>query len=118
LAPHVDDRALPGHPEAEGAHFVERDVGTEADAAFAGAARDGVLNSVAGEDFQAAIIELGGDVYRDFLGRGTQDFVQTIVHIEGGGGLVKAGFAYLSGLEIGFRSELLLKTMGQFGFAS
>ena len=50
----VDDGALPGHPAGEGADFVEGDVGGVADAALGGAACDGVLDTIAGEDFDAS----------------------------------------------------------------
>ena len=60
----VDDRALPGHPGGQRAHFVERDVGRVADAALGRAARDGVLHAIAGEDFQAAVVELNRECGR------------------------------------------------------
>jgi len=43
----VDDRALPRHPGCQRADFIERDIGAEAYTAFAGAARDGMLDAVA-----------------------------------------------------------------------
>ena len=88
----VDDGALPRHPGGQGAHLVQRDIGGEADAAFAWAARDGMLDAVSGEDFQAAIVQLDGDVDGDFFGRGAQGLALAVVQIEAGGGLVKAGF--------------------------
>ena len=56
----VDDGALPRHPAGEGANFVERNVGSVADAALGGAARDGMLHAESGEDFEAAVIHLHG----------------------------------------------------------
>src|SRR6202040_2176164 len=44
----IDDGALPGHPGGERANFVEGDVGGVTDAAFGGAAGDGVLDAIAG----------------------------------------------------------------------
>jgi hypothetical protein len=79
--------------------------GAEADAAFARAAGDGMLHAVAGEDFQAAIVQLDGDVDGDFLGRGAQDFAQTVVQIEAGGGLVKAGFGGQPGVLLLFERQ-------------
>ncbi len=52
----VDDCALPGHPTGQRAHFVERDVGRVADAAFGGSAGNGVLNPKAGEDLDVAVV--------------------------------------------------------------
>jgi hypothetical protein len=86
-APRISTSARGQH-----AQFVEGDIGAEADAALARAARDGVLDRIAGIGFQAAIVGLDGDVDGDFLDRGAQDFAQTIVQIEAGRGLVKAGF--------------------------
>ena len=60
----VDDRAFPGHPGGQRAHFVERHVGREADAALGRAAGDGVLHAIAGEHFDAAVIELHGECGR------------------------------------------------------
>ena len=54
----VDDRAFPGHPGRQGANFIERHVGGESDAAFRRSAGDGMLDAIAGEDFEAAVIEL------------------------------------------------------------
>src|SRR5579864_9701027 len=61
----VDHSALPGHPTGKGAHFIERDVGGVADAAFGWAARDGVLHAESGKNFEVAIIHLHRDVDRN-----------------------------------------------------
>ena len=60
----VDHGAFPGHPGGQRADFVEGDVGREADAAFGGAARNGVLHAIAGEDLQAPVVELHRNVNR------------------------------------------------------
>src|SRR6202789_3324537 len=86
----VDDGALPGHPGGEGADFVERDVGRVADAAFGGAARDGVLDAIAGEDFDAAVVHGDGDVDDDLAGGVAQDFPDAGFEVESSGGLVEA----------------------------
>ena len=70
----VDDGALPGHPTGEGSHFVQGNVGGEADSAFGRTTGDGVLDAVAGEDLNAAVIEFYRDINSDFTGRGTKDF--------------------------------------------
>ena len=64
----VDHGALPRHPGGQRAHFVERHIGREADAALGRTARDRVLHAIAGEDFDAAIVELDRDVDGDLLG--------------------------------------------------
>jgi len=78
----VDDGALPGHPGGEGADFVERDVGGVADAAFSGAAGDGVLDAVAGEDFDGAIVHADGDVHDEFAGGLAEDPPNTLIEVE------------------------------------
>ena len=65
----VDHRAFPGHPGGQRAHFVQRHVGREADAALGRAARDGVLHAIAGEDFQPAVVQLHRDVDGDLAWR-------------------------------------------------
>ena len=89
----VDHGAFPGHPGSQRAHFVERDVGGEADAAFGGAARHGVLDAVAGENFQAPIVELHGNVDGEFERGGTENFAEAVVQGEAFGGLVEARFS-------------------------
>ena len=78
----VDDGALPGHPGGEGADFVEGDVGGVADAAFAGAAGDGVLDAVAGEDFDGAVVHADGDVDDDFAGGVAEHLPDAVVEVE------------------------------------
>jgi hypothetical protein len=87
-----EEVGIAGHPGGQRAHFVEGDIGGKANAAFAGAAGDGMLDAIAGEDFQATIVKLDGNVDGDFLGGGAEDFAQTVVQVEAGGGLVKASF--------------------------
>ena len=86
----IDDGAFPGHPGCEGADFVERDVGAVADAALAGAAGDGVLDAVAGEDFDAAVIHGDGDVDDDFAGGVAEDLPDASVEVETAGSFVEA----------------------------
>ena len=61
----VDDSALPRHPAGECADFVESNVRAIADAAFGRSASDGMLDTVAGENFQLAIVELDRDMNDD-----------------------------------------------------
>ena len=79
--------------------------GPEAYAAFAGAARDGMLDAIAGEDFQASVIQLDGDVDRELLGGSAQDFAQAVIHIEAARGLVKAGFRGQPGVLLLFERQ-------------
>ena len=65
----VHDRALPGHPARQSAHFVERDLGRVADAAFAGTACNGVLNPESGENLDAAVVH-GDRKVNDNFARG------------------------------------------------
>ncbi len=50
------DRALPRHPRGECRDLVERHARVIADAALGGAERDVVLNAIAGEDFDPAVV--------------------------------------------------------------
>ena len=63
----VHHGALPGHPGGESAHFVERDIGRETDAAFARAADRGVQHAVTDEDFEAAVVHRHRQIHGDFL---------------------------------------------------
>src|SRR5207245_2893489 len=56
---------------------------------FAGAARDGVLHAVAGEDFDATIVKLDRDVDRDLAGRALEHLADAVVKPQAGGGLVE-----------------------------
>ena len=86
----VHHRALPGHPTGQGADFVERDVGSIADAALGRAARDGVLHAVAGEDFELPVVHHDRDVDDDFAVGLLQHAPQARIEIELFGGDVEA----------------------------
>ena len=86
----VDDGALPGHPGGERADFVERDVGSVTDAAFGGSAGDGVLDAVAGEDFDRAVVHADGDVNDDFAGGIAEDLPDALIEVEFCGGEVES----------------------------
>ena len=101
----VDHRALPGHPGGQGADFVERDVGRVADAALARAARDGVLDAVAGEDFDAAVVHGHGDMNDDLAGGIAQHLPDAGVEIETFGGIVKARGLRLPGIGLLLQGE-------------
>ena len=58
----VDDGALPGHPHGQRLDLVQRDVRVEADAALRRSAVDAVLDAVAGEDLDAAVVHLDREV--------------------------------------------------------
>ena len=57
-----DDGALPGHPHGQGLDLVERHVRVVADAALGRAAAQVVLDAVAGEDLDAAVVHLDREV--------------------------------------------------------
>ena len=57
-----------------------------------------MLDPVSGEDLQPPIIQLDGDVDRDFLGGRAQHLTQPVIHIEAGSRLVKAGFRSQPGI--------------------
>ena len=54
----VRDGALPRHPGGERRHLVERDARVIADAALGRAERDVVLDAIAGEDLDLAVVHL------------------------------------------------------------
>ena len=54
----MGDGAFPGHPGRERRDFVERHVRVIADAALGRSERDVVLNAIAGEDFDLAVVHL------------------------------------------------------------
>jgi hypothetical protein len=59
---HADDGAFPGHPHRQGLDLVEVDVLVVPDAALRGAARKIVLDAVAGEDLDLAVVHLHREV--------------------------------------------------------
>ena len=67
-----------------------RDVGPPADTALAGSARDRVLHAIAGEDFEASVIELHGNVDRDFARGALEHFAQPFVETQLFSGVVEA----------------------------
>ena len=77
-----DDGAFPGHVGSERAHFVERHIGRVADAAFAGTARNRVLHAIAGEHFDAPVIQLNGNVDGDFAPGVFEDLAHPVVQIQ------------------------------------
>src|SRR4026209_412691 len=52
----ADDRALPGHPHRQGLDLVERDVLVVPDAALRGASPEVVLDPIAREDADRAVV--------------------------------------------------------------
>ena len=85
----VHHRAFPGHPGRQGAHFIERDVGSEANSALGRSANNGMLDAIAGEDLQAAVVELHRDVHRQLERRGAQHFPKTLVEAQPLGGFIE-----------------------------
>ena len=91
----ADDRALPGHPHREGLDLVERDVLVVADAALGRAAAEVVLDAVAGEHLDGAVVHLDREVDRELAARLTQDPAQARVEVEPVGGQVELAAAPL-----------------------
>src|SRR6266851_4063661 len=63
----IYDRALPGHPSGQRAHFVDGNIGSKADPALARPAHRGVQHAVTRKHFQSSVIHPDGNVERDFL---------------------------------------------------
>ena len=74
--------ALPRHPGGQRRHFVERDAGVIADAALRRPERDVVLNAVAGEDFDLAVVHLDRTGDRDLSLRVGEDFPDAGLEVE------------------------------------
>ena len=87
----VDHGALPGHPTGQGAHFVECDVGSVTNAAFARTARNGMLHAEAGENFQMPVVHLHRDIHRELTVGITQHPPQALIEVEFLSGQIKAG---------------------------
>ena len=85
----LDDGALPGHPHREGPHLVEGDAGVVADAALGGTAGDVVLDAVAGEDLDRAVIHLDGEVDDQFPFALGEDRTPAVVEAEEVRGMVE-----------------------------
>ena len=101
----VDDGALPGHPGGECADFVEGDVGGVADAALCGAAGDRVLDAVAGEDFDGAVIHSDGDMNDDFAGGVAEDLPNALIEVEFLCGEVESSGLGFPGISLLLESE-------------
>ena len=86
----IRDRAFPGHPGCQSADFIQGHVGSKTDAALGRPAGHRVLHPVAGEDFQAAVVELHRDVNRDLAGRSAEDFAHAVIELEALGGFIEA----------------------------
>ncbi len=85
----VHGGGLPGHPHRQRLHFIQSDVGMEADAAFAGTARHVVLHAVAGEHLYLAVVHLRRQGnFQHALGR-AQNLAQTGIELQKFGRHVK-----------------------------
>ena len=85
----ADDGALPGHPHRQGLDLVEGDVLVVADAALGRAAAQVVLDAVAGEDLDAAVVHLHREVDRQLAARFAQDPPQARIEVQAIGGQVE-----------------------------
>src|SRR5687767_7743063 len=83
------DGALPRHPCGERGHFVERDTGVIPDAPLGWTERDVVLDAVAGEDFDLAVVHLDRTRHRDLAFRMGEDFPDARIEPEQAGGDVE-----------------------------
>ena len=101
----VHDRALPGHPTGQRAHFIQRDVGSVADAALGRAARDGVLHPVAGEHFELSVVHHDRDVDDDFAIGLLQHAPQAGIELQLFGGDVEARGLCFPGIFFLFERE-------------
>ena len=96
----IDDRALPGHPTGQRAHFVQRDIGRVADAALARTARHGVLHAEAGEHVDHAVVQGHRKVNDDLPRRRAQHLPQSFIEIQLARGKVEARALRLPGIDL------------------
>ncbi len=85
----ADDRALPGHPHRQRLDLVEGHVLVVADAALGRAAAEVVLDAVAGEDLDAAVVHVHREVDGQLAARLAQHAAQARVEVEPVGGQVE-----------------------------
>ena len=81
--------ALPCHPGGEGGHFVEGDLRVIADAAFRRAEGDVVLDAVAREDLDLAVVHQHGTRDDDLPLRVREDAPDAGIEIEQTGGAIE-----------------------------
>ena len=95
----ADDRALPGHPHREGLDLVEADVLVVADAALGRPAAEVVLDAVAGEDLDRAVVHLHREVDGQLAAGLAQDAAEAGVEVEPLGGQVELLLGDLPGVD-------------------
>ncbi len=91
----IGDGALPGHPHRQGAHGVERLGGVEADAALVGAAGVVVLDAVAEEEPERAIVHAHRELELELAGGPAQDLRHLGVQVELPGDVVELALRHL-----------------------
>ena len=87
----LDQRALPGHPHGECADVIEIGLRVEAETALGRAAGHVVLDAVAREHADRAVVQLHGEVDRELALWDAQDGAQLLVQPEVLGGCVELG---------------------------
>ena len=84
-----DDRALPGHPHRERLDLVEAHVLVVADAALGRPAPEVVLDAIAREHPDRAVVHLHGEVDRQLTAGLAQDAAHALVEVEPLGGQIE-----------------------------
>jgi hypothetical protein len=95
----VHDGTLPGHPHGQGPDGVDRLLGVEADASFAGPAGVVVLATEALEDADAAVVHADGDGEMVLPQRLPQEVPGGLVELEKVGHRVELLLGHLEGVE-------------------
>ena len=78
----IDHGAFNGHPEGQGAYLVNIRLRVVADAALRRAARDIMVNPIAGEHFHRTIAHIDGEVDREFALGGAQHLMDVVVQAD------------------------------------
>ena len=100
--------ALPGHPGGQGAHGVERLGGVEANAALVGAAGIVVLDAVAVEDAQRAVVHAHRDAELELARGPAQDLRHLGVQVEQLGDVVELALRHFKCIDCFCHLILLL----------
>src|SRR6266852_982242 len=82
--------AFPCHPRRQRPDLIQGHVRSVADSALSRTASNRMLHTIAGEDFNPAIVQLDRDVDRDLLGGALEYFADAIVEPQSCGGFIKS----------------------------
>ena len=86
----IHHRAFPCHPGGQGPHFVQRHIRRETDSAFGRTAHDGMMHTIAGENFVASVVQHHRDADLQLERGHSQNLAQAFVQAQQFSGFVEA----------------------------